>query len=56
MTNGDLIKACFNPFHIYEDEFVIRVYLTEDDFWLNEYIMTCLIGWWNSPIKEKEGE
>ena len=57
LTNGDMIKIMFNPYKICEDEFTIKVYLREEDYWeYDEYIMTCNSGWWNMPYKAENEE
>lgn len=48
-TNGDMIKAILDPYYISESEHMVYVYLTENDYWNFEYIMTCNVGWWDMP-------
>ncbi len=53
MTNGDIIKENFNPYKICSDKFMIKVYLTEEDYCYDNYIMLCHRGWWNAPYPYK---
>lgn len=48
-TNGDIIKAIFNPYKICEYEYSVHVYMTEEDFWKAEYQMNYDTSWWNTP-------
>lgn len=56
LTNGDMIKAILDPYYISESEHMVYVYLTENDYWNFEYIMTCNEGWWDMPYKAKSDE
>ena len=51
MTNGDVIKALFNPYKICEYEYSVHVYLTEEDFWKADYLINCHTSWWNAPYQ-----
>lgn len=37
VTNGDMVKAMFNPYKICEYEYNVHVYMTEEDFWKAYY-------------------
>lgn len=57
LTNGNVIKAMFNPYKICEYEYSIHVYMTEEDFLKAEYQMNYDANWWNAPYKaEREGK
>lgn len=52
-TNGDMIKAMFNPYKICEYEYSVHVYMTEKDFWESVYQMNCHTRWWNAPYESE---
>ena len=50
-TNGDIIKALFNPYKICVYEYHVHVYITKEDFDnCNDYIVYAR-EWWNAPYK-----
>ena len=50
-TNGDMIKAMFNPYKICKYEFNVRIYMTERAFEESDYQMYYDRRWWNAPYK-----
>ena len=50
-TNGDVIKAIFNPYKICEYEYSVHVYMTEEDFWRADFQMNYDTSWWNALYK-----
>lgn len=54
-TNGDVIKAMFNPYKIWEYEDSVRIYMTEEDFWKADYQMNYDPSWWNAPYGGENG-
>lgn len=48
-TNGDMIKAIFNPYKICEYEYSVHVYMTEEDFWKADFRMNYDTSWWDAP-------
>lgn len=48
-TNGDMIKAMFNPYKICKYEFNVSIYMTERDFEESDYQMKFDRSWWNAP-------
>lgn len=50
-TNGDMIKAIFNPYKICKYEFNVHIYMTERDFEESDYQMKYDRSWWNAPYK-----
>lgn len=55
-TNGDVIKAMFNPYKIFENTYSTHVYTTEEEFRDCDYQMICHTPWWNAPYKEESEE
>ena len=55
-TNGDMIKAIFHPYKVYEHISYVNVYLTEeDDLYINKW-GSFEKDWWNAPYKRDGGE
>lgn len=55
-TNGDMIKAMFNPYKICKYEFNVHIYMTERDFEESDYQMNYDRRWWNALYNaESEG-
>lgn len=53
-TNGDVIKALYNPYRIFEYvNSSVHVYLTEDSFNIGEYEMNFNWDWWNAPYRRE---
>lgn len=52
-TNGDMIKAMFNPYKICKNEFNVYIYMTEKDFEESDHQMNYDRRWWNSPYNAK---
>ena len=50
-TNGDMIKAMFNPYKICKYEFNVRIYMTERDFEESDYQMNYDRRWWDAPYE-----
>lgn len=56
-TNGDMIKAMFNPYKVCEYKYGVHVYITEEDFWKADFQMNFDENWWNALYKsESEGD
>lgn len=56
VTNGDMIKAMFNPYKICKYEFNVHVYMTERAFEETDYQMNYDRRWWNAPYKAESEE
>lgn len=54
LTNGDMIKAMFNPYKICEYKYSIHVYMTEEDFLKADYQINYNANWWNAPYIKSE--
>ena len=50
-TNGDMIKAIFNPYKIFKGDFNVSVYMTERNFEESDYQMNYDRRWWDAPYE-----
>ena len=55
-TNGDMIKAMFNPYQIFVHTYYVNVYLTEYDFNNGNCWQGFDVNWWNAPYKRGDAD
>ena len=49
-TNGDVIKALFNPYKICVYEYSVHVYITKENFDTCDDYVVYAREWWDAPF------
>ena len=52
VTNGDVIIKTYKPYKICVHEYVVHIYMTENDFNRAEYQMSFDVDWWDAPYQK----